>query len=1025
MKKTMSTFKTKTSCSRTLQALLQGVDYTYVKDSTIGCNTDISIDFVTSDSREVLTGALFVAITGLEFDGHDFVSSALANGCVAVICEAGRVDRQQLGEWDGILIEVEDSANAYGLIAANYYGRPAEKLILIGVTGTNGKTTVTFLLEQVLLHAGFKVGVIGTVNNRYVGESGEKVVLSTRFTTPEALLLQQLLCEMADAGVHYVIMEVSSHALAQNRISNIRFKAAAFTNLSRDHLDYHVSMGDYFSAKLKVFTEHMAGNGTAVLPVDSGGRDKQIWHESLVANCQIYCKNIIYWGEGDNADIRLLGYDSRLEKTALDVQLKEGKKIRLCSPLVGRFNIDNILTVFGLSSSLKIDFNMVVGGLEKAIGAPGRLERVVDLLDEPLKGPVVFVDYAHTPDALEQVLSTLASLPHGELFCVFGCGGDRDTGKRPVMGEIASRYSDVVIVTDDNPRTEDPNHIVAQILSGINMAEFDQMQAERMEKRISGHKSIVVEQDRENAIRLAITCAGNGDVVLIAGKGHETYQLSIRGRRFFDDMLEAKKVFCSWTNNRIAKSVGGKISGTGNNVQLLGEVTTDSRQASENSIFVALKGENFDGHEFGSQAVENGAVCLLVEKEIELPAGTDVSQVIVSNTLTALGDMAAYRRKQLEKICNQTVIGITGSCGKTTVKEMVASILRRKWPEGPEYPEGCVLKTQGNFNNLIGMPLSLLPLNIKHRAAVLEMGMNQPGELRRHVKIADPDISCIVNIHGAHLEGLHSIEGVARAKEELFEGTKKSGILVVNLDDPRVSSLAGKYEHAKIMFTALEDNLHKKPDIWATDIDLKKTGVITFTLHYDKEKEDIHLYAAGEHNVSNAMAAAAIACSSGANIQEIAAGLADFRPPDKRMEMMRGKGGYNLLNDTYNANPASMAAGLKTLKQMSRKNCTVILGDMLELGETAREAHYELGQLIAELEIERIGLLGQFKEEIRKGALAGGVDSVNIRLFDEKQFAVDWVNELVAEKKLGQDDLLLVKASRGLRFETIVAELVP
>jgi murE/murF fusion protein len=1021
----MSATKTITSYPKTLQTLLQGVDYTFVRDSSRGSKKDISIDFVTSDSRKVHTGSLFVAITGAEFDGHDFISGALANGCVAVICEAGRVDRQQFGEWDTILIEVEDSGKAYGLIAANYYGRPAEKLVLIGVTGTNGKTTVTFLLEQVLLHAGLKVGVIGTVNNRYIGQNGEKVVLPTRFTTPEALMLQQLLREMVDAGVHYVIMEVSSHALAQNRISNIRFKVAAFTNLSRDHLDYHDSMEDYLSAKLKVFTEHMAGDGTAVLPIDTGGRDEQVWHAPLVASCRIFCKNIIYWGEGENADIRLLGYDSRLEKTALDVQLNEEKKIRLWSPLVGRFNVDNILTVFGLSSSLKIDLRRVVGGLEKAIGAPGRLERVVDLLDEPMQGPAVFVDYAHTPDALEQVLSTLASLPHGELFCVFGCGGDRDTGKRPVMGEIASRYSDVVIVTDDNPRTEEPNHIVDQILAGINMAEFDQMHAERLEKRIIGHKSIVVERDRENAIRLAITCAGNGDVVLIAGKGHETYQLSIRGRRFFDDMLEAKKVFYSWTNKRIAKSVEGKISAGGSDVQLLGEVTTDSRQVSEKSIFVALKGENFNGHEFGFQAVENGAVCLLVEKEIELPAGTDVNQVIVSDTLTALGDMAAYRRKQLEKVCNQTVIGITGSCGKTTVKEMVASILRRKWPEGPEHPEGCVLKTQGNFNNLIGMPLSLLPLNIKHRAAVLEMGMNQPGELRRLVKIADPDISCIVNIHGAHLEGLHSIEGVARAKEELFAGTKKKGILVVNLDDPRVSSLAEKYEHVKIMFTVLEENRHKKPDLWATDIDLKKTGVITFTLHYHKEKEDIYLYAAGEHNVSNAMAAAAIACSSGANIQEIAAGLADFRPPDKRMEMMRAKGGYDLLNDTYNANPASMAAGLKTLKQMARKSSAVILGDMLELGETAREAHYELGRLIAELEIERVGLLGQFKEEIRKGALAGGGDSVYIRLFDEKQFAVDWVNELVAEKKLGQDDLLLVKASRGLRFETIVAELVP
>ncbi len=1009
---------------RTLELLLQGIECKFVMNGPGGNGTNVTVDFVTSDSRNVLAGTLFVAIRGTEHDGHDFISDALADGCVAVVCETGRIDPEQLGSWDGILIEVDDSTRAYGLIAANYYSRPAEQLILIGVTGTNGKTTVTFLLEYVLLHAGLKVGVIGTVNNRYVGESGDTVVLPTRFTTPEALMLQQLLREMADAGVRYVIMEVSSHALAQSRISDICFKAAAFTNFSRDHLDYHISMGDYFSAKLKIFTEHMAPDGIAVLPTGTGSKEEDVWYASLVTHCQKHCRKIFFWGDGEGADIRLLGYDSGLEKTVLDILSSDGKQIKLCTPLVGRFNIDNVLTVFGLSSSLGISLNNVIGGLEKAVGAPGRLERVVDLVDEPLNGPVVFVDYAHTPDALEQVLSALASLPHGELISVFGCGGDRDRGKRPVMGEIASRFSDVMIVTDDNPRTEDPDQIVDQILAGINMVEFERKPADHLQKRGTGPKIVVVERDRENAIRLAVTCAGPEDVVLIAGKGHETYQLSIRGRRFFDDRLVARNVLCSWTKKRIAESVGGKVSGGEGSVQLLGEVTTDSRRMNKNSVFVALKGEKFDGHEFASQAVGNGAVCLIVEKEIEFPAGTDVSQVIVTDTQKALGDMAAYRRKQLEKVCSQTVIGITGSCGKTTVKEMVASILQRKWPEGPEYPEGCVLKTQGNFNNLIGMPLSLLPLDLTHRAAVLEMGMNQPGELCRLVKIADPDISCIVNVYAAHLEGLHSIEGVAEAKEELFAGTKKSGILVVNLDDSRVSKLAGKYEQEKVTFTALEENKDNDPDLWAADIHLDKTGVITFTLHLGDEKEDIHLFVVGEHNVSNAMAAAAIAYSSGANIQEIAAGLADFRSADKRMEMVRAKGGYNLLNDTYNANPASMAAGLKTLRQMAGKQCAVILGDMLELGETSREAHYELGQLIAELQIDRIGLVGKFKEEIRKGALAGGIDCENIRLFDEKQLAVDWINELIAEKILGQDDLLLVKASRGLRFETIVAELV-
>jgi len=1012
-----------TSYPLSLQTLLSGIEYIIVNGETDSSIGDIIINSVTSDSREVHAGSLFVAVKGAECDGHDFISRAVANGCVTIICQRGKNYSHQLGNWNGTVIEVEDSGRAYALVAANFYNNPAEELIIIGITGTNGKTTVTFLLEQVLRQANIKVGVIGTVNNRYVGNSGKQVVIPTRLTTPGALELQQLLRKMVDEGVQYLIMEVSSHALMQNRISDISFSVAAFTNLSRDHLDYHVDMKAYFSAKLKLFTEHMAIDGIAVLPADFKEKEEFSWRSPLMEQCRTFCKKTLFWGQKEGADIRLLDFDSGLNETRLQLEVG-GKQIEFCSSLVGRFNIDNMLTVFALSSALEIDMNNVVAGLEKAVGAPGRLERVVGFTSEPLPGPVVFIDYAHTPDALAQVLSTVASLPHNDLYCIFGCGGDRDNGKRPVMGEIAARLSDVAIATDDNPRTEDPDLIIDQILGGMDMNGSKRKSPEWLKERNRGEKGIIVERDRKKAIELAITSAAPEDIVLIAGKGHETYQLSIKGRRFFDDSLEAKNVFCSWTDTRVLKSVQGKPAGGDIKIRLLGEVSTDSRIRGRDSIFIALKGEKYDGHDFASRAVENGSCCLVVEKEIRLPENTNVSQIIVTDTLKALGDMAAYRRKQLAKICDQIVIGITGSCGKTTVKEMVAAILKRKWPEGAEYSPDSVLKTQGNFNNLIGLPLSLLPLNLTHRAAVLEMGMNQPGELSRLTEIADPDISCIVNIHSAHLEGLQSIEGVAMAKDELFAGTKENGLLVVNLDDSRVSRLAEKYNQNKITFAVHEENLKKDPDIWATDINLEETGVITFTLHSDDKTEDIHLYAAGEHNVSNALAAAAITFSCGADIGEIAAGLADFRPPDKRMEILQAKGGYSLLNDTYNANPASMAAGLKTLKHMSRNYCVAILGDMLELGATAGSAHFELGQLVAGLQINSIGLVGEFKDEIRNGALAGGLSSENIKLFKDKKNVAEWVRGLISQKKLGQDGHLLVKASRGLRFETIVSELV-
>lgn len=1015
--------KITSSYSKSLGTLLKGIDCRIVARRTEANIKDVIIQSVNSDSREVMNGALFAAIKGTEYDGHDYIFGASAQGCVAVICEAGRVDPERLGDWSGFLVEVEDSAKTYGLVAAKFFDNPGEQLSFIGVTGTNGKTTVTYLLEQVLLQAGKSVGVIGTVNNRYVGSNGEQVILETRLTTPEPLVLQQLLREMLDAGVQVVIMEVSSHALTQNRIGGICFDFAAFTNLSRDHLDYHYSMENYFSAKSKLFSEHMTSDGIAVLPTGSTDKKESAWYSDLVRICDIHCARIILWGEEDNADIRLLSYNSELNETVMKLQSGD-TLVELSSPLVGRFNIDNILTVFGLCSAMKIDVNKVADGLKNGIGAPGRLERVEDFSGESLAGPVVLVDYAHTPDALEQVLSAVAALPHRDLYCVFGCGGDRDAGKRPVMGKIGCRFSDVVIITDDNPRTEDPDQIIAQIVDGINESGLDKKSQSWLRERSRGERGIVIERERKKAIRLAVTAAGPEDVVLIAGKGHETYQLSIRGKQFFDDRLEARKVLCSWTNNRITRSVGGTIFAVEGKPRLLGAVTTDSRMIGNDTVFVALKGEKYDGHEFCAQAVENGAVCLVVEKEIVLPSEKNVSQIIVADTLKALGDMAAWRRDQIKKTNDPIIIGITGSCGKTTVKEMVTAILQRKWPEGASYPEDCVLKTPGNFNNLIGLPLSLLPLDLTNRAAVLEMGMNQPGELRRLAEIADPDISCIVNIHGAHLEGLHSIEGVARAKEELFAGTKTSGTLIINLDDPRVSSLAEKYKQKTVTFTVLEENMGRNPDMWVTDVGLMETEVITFTLHTRDEKEDVHLFAAGEHNVSNALTAAAIAHGAGASMQEIAAGLADFRPADKRMEILQSENGYRLLNDTYNANPASMEAGLKTLKQMAVKGSTAILGDMLELGETAGKAHFELGRLVAELAIDNVGLVGQFKDQIRDGALAGGFDNEHIKLFDDKERAVEWVNELISREKLGQGDLLLIKASRGLRFETIVAELI-
>ncbi len=1009
----------------TVASLLNGLEFKLVY-SLVGKSLSQQIDSVCVDSRECVADSLFIALPGMVSDGHNFIEAAVAAGCRAILCGPERITKEQARNLGATVLEVKNTARAYAAVSANYFKQPAEKLRIIGITGTNGKTTVTYLLEHVLLQAGLAVGVIGTVNNRYTGKSGSTKTLQTRFTTPEAFLLQQLLAEMVDNGVEYVIMEVSSHALAQSRIGRIMFDAAAFTNLSRDHLDYHTEMAEYFRIKTLLFSEHLRENCMAVLPDATTKTDGPQWNRLLQEICEKSGKKTIRWGESDGCDIQLHTFVSTLDRTEMVIKTSSGLHT-LSSPLVGRYNIDNIMTVYGLCLVMGIDETLICRAVATAKGAPGRVERVTAGSSWDCKGPVVLVDFAHTPDALEKVLKTVAALPHGQLFCVFGCGGDRDKGKRPLMGEIAGKACDVAVVTDDNPRTEDPDQIVEQILPGLGKTTLERKDAAWLSARNNTERGYVVIRDRKKAIDAVIRGASAGDIVVIAGKGHEPYQLTRQGKRFFDDRMEAKKVLFSWTAELVASAVRGQLYPGTKVTELLGPVVTDSRVLSHNGIFVALKGETHDAHDFVGQAMDNGACCLVVEKKLALPVGLGICQIVVADTQLALGDMAAFRRRAVAQQCQQVVIGLTGSCGKTTVKEMVSSILIRMWPEGPDYPADCVLKTKGNFNNLIGLPLSLLPLNIGHRAAILEMGMNQPGELRRLGGIADPDISCITNIHGAHLLGLQSIEGVAKAKEELFAVTRASATLVVNLDDMRIRDLSAKYPNCKLTFAVHGDQEIPQPDVWASDIqmtDVAGGGGISFTLHHRGETTKIHLAIAGEHNVSNALCAAAIGIAAGAGLGHIAAGLADFRPPDKRMEMLCARSGFTIINDTYNANPASMAAGLKTLQAVAGAKSICVIGDMLELGASAPRAHYDIGTLIAKLAIDYVGVVGEFREDVVSGALEHGFKKDRIHTFSDKEAAMSWIHEMVNRVRIGQGDAVLVKASRGLRFETIVARII-
>jgi UDP-N-acetylmuramoyl-L-alanyl-D-glutamate--2,6-diaminopimelate ligase len=498
--------------------------YANLPDSDIG-----SIHY---RAQEVQPGGLFVAIEGQTADGHDFMHQALKRGAAAIIAQK-EPPQSFLNEISAaspknrpIIIRVPNTRIALADLATRFFGHPSQAMTLVGITGTNGKTTVAYLVENILLQAGFKVGVIGTINYRYRDKT-----FANPMTTPESLDLQRILSQMQRDGVSHVVAEASSHAMDLYRIKNCWFDVAAFTNLSQDHLDFHGDMQSYWSSKKRLFTEYLTTgpkkeNASAVINCDDArGREladslpMPVVKTGSASDCEIRSENIRCSLNGTNGKVAA-----------------PGGSFNFKTPLVGVHNVENILSATGVASALNIASDTIKAGIEALSAIPGRLEPI-----ENNTGRFVYVDYAHTPDALENAVSALKEIAPARIICVFGCGGDRDKKKRPLMGEIVARLCDLSIVTSDNPRRENPAAIIDQILPGVrqtNGLEYSTIDLKTGFKE----KGYAVEPDRRRAIELGILASRPEDAVIIAGKGHETYQILGTSVVAFDDREEARKV---------------------------------------------------------------------------------------------------------------------------------------------------------------------------------------------------------------------------------------------------------------------------------------------------------------------------------------------------------------------------------------------------------------------------------------------------------------------------------------------------
>ncbi len=940
------------------------------------------------DSRRLLAGDAFVAWPGAAQDGRRFVQGALASGALACVVEADGVDR--FGFDDPRILALTGLKSQSGGLADVFYGQPSERLDVVAITGTNGKTSTAWWTAQLLTALGRTCANVGTLG---IGLPLQGLQ-PTGLTTPDPVMLQSSLRRLADEGVHACAVEASSIGIAEGRLNGTKVRVAVFTNLTQDHLDYHHSMEAYWEAKRALFAWH--GLRSVVINVDDshGVMLVQELAHRVAQGESLDLWTISVQGQQARLSIRSSEVTPRGLRATV-VEAGESGEYDIELPVVGTYNLYNVLSAVAVARSLGHGLQQSLNACVGLTPVPGRMQSAWPEAPEGM--PLVLADYAHTPDAVEKALAALRPLAQrrgGQLWCLLGCGGDRDPGKRPLMAAAAEQGADVVLLTSDNPRSEDPLRILGQMQGGLRSPE-----------------RVKVEPDRARAIAWALAQSDANDVVLLAGKGHEDYQEVAGVKRPFSDVLQARTAL----HNRSAHAMNGRAAQhwfealqSLEGAQVVGDLAaactkiqrihTDTRTLQPGDVFVALRGERFDAHDFLPQARQAGAVAALAEqglKEAGLPG------VEVPDARLALGEWAANWRQRFAL----PLIAVTGSNGKTTVTQMVASILLAAVGQD-------ALATQGNLNNDIGVPLTLLRLRDHHRLAVVELGMNHPGEIAGLAAMASPTVALVNNAQREHQEFMASVEAVARENASCFAALQPQGVAVFPAADtytPLWRELAG--EHRCLTFGADEGDVRGQAQ-WSH-------GAWHLTATTPEGSFEARLRIAGRHNVINALAATACALAAGVSLKAIAQGLDAFEPVNGRSRALSVRLNQQevvLIDDTYNANPDSVRAAIDVLAELPGPRL-LVLGDMGEVGEQGLPFHQEvIGHALAR-GMDRVWVTGNWMEQAAAPLLAQG--ETRVRFY--KAYEPLESDALEVASEMGS---VLVKGSRFMRMERLVQALV-
>ena len=853
---------------------------------------------------------IFFAIKGNKINGNQFINSAIQKGAKTIISNQ---------KFEGIkknilFIKSFNVRKSLSEFAYKIYKDKPKNII--AVTGTNGKSSVADFYFQILRLNKKKVASIGTL-----GIKTQNYIKKVSNTTIDPIALSIILNRLKKEGINDVILEASSHGLKQNRLDGLKFKTGIFTNLSHDHLDYHKIFSDYLKSKLYLFERLLKKNANIIT-------DIEIPQYRKIKEIALKNKFDIKTISNKSSNLEIISHEYCDEKQI--VKLRYNKTIyKFETKLIGKIQIKNILMAMIAATKSSLSFKKIINTINNLKPVSGRLEKI-GIIKNKSK---VILDYAHTPDALETSLKSLKEqFKNRKISIVFGCGGDRDKAKRPMMGKIANQYCDKIYLTDDNPRYENPKYIRTSIKKNINKSKIYEI------------------SNRANAIKKAIFDLKTGDILIVAGKGHENIQEYKKNKKLFSDQEQILKniiIKNKTLSSNLKLNILKELSNS-NNISSKLKITNasiNSKEIKKNNIFFAIKGKNKDGNLFVKDVFAKGAALAIVNNQKK-----SKKKIVVKDTLKFLTDASSILRENL----SSKIISITGSCGKTSLKELAGRSLNKI---------SHTTYSPKSFNNKFGVPLSLFNLKKNDAFGIFEIGMDKKGEIDYLSKIIKPDVGVITNISYAHIKNFKNINEIALAKSEIINNIKDDGYLILNKDD-RFYNFHKKIG-LKRNLNILSFSLNNKSATTNLDSVLKEKSKYKITININKKKIYFYSNSFFESDLKNLLATITI-ISIFTDIHKLDKNIFyDHKPTNGRGDIVKVKlfkKSFFLVDESYNSNPLSLKSALKNFDMIKVSNSKkhLVLGDMLELGKYSKKLHLEIGKNINKTSLKNVNVIGEY-----------------------------------------------------------------